>query len=103
MTGQSSRRSPLHSYPFVLLLAAASVGILTDRLWPRSVLCWWMGGCACLLAWLGLSRGATVRGAAWLLLLSAASLFASWHHRQWQLFAVDDRGEYNLATPSLSR
>lgn len=93
MSDTSGPSRHLPSYPFVFLLAAASGGIVIDRCGEYSAVAWWIGGCSCLLVWRNLRRATKKsRAGAWLLLLSTALLFASWHHRQWQLFAVDELG-----------
>ena len=80
--------------PLVVVLAAACVGVVADRMAGPAVGVWWAVAAAAWVVWLGLWRRRCEGIAAAMLLLSVASTAAAWHHCRWHLFANDDLGCY---------
>lgn len=77
-------------HPLLILLLAAAAGIVLDRYLPHGFAVWWMAAAASWLLWLVCWRWPGSRFAWPFLLLTTASLFAAWHHAQWNLFPPDE-------------
>lgn len=84
-------RSPQHQ-PLMLLLIAASLGIVLDRYWPQSFDRWCFVTLAAAGCWLlaAMLRWRIVAIAP--LLLAWCCGFAAWHHAWWQVYPVDELG-----------
>lgn len=87
--------------PLVVVLAAASLGIVADRFWPLPLGAWWTMAVGGLTAWAILARpallgrfrlGRQLHLTNATLLLAAAATAAAWHHCCWYLLAADDLG-----------
>jgi competence protein ComEC len=89
----STRPSPRYQ-PLVIALAAASAGIVIDRLWEIPLFALWGSASIAWIAWLLLWRGGRVRTASLALMLSAGAAAASWHHCHWYLYSADDLGYF---------
>jgi competence protein ComEC len=101
MAAPSSNPASSHSaeppyQPLVVVLAAASLGIVADRFWPLPLGAWWAMAAGGLTAWAILARPALLGRRLHLtnatLLLAAAATAAAWHHCCWYLSADDDLG-----------
>ena len=84
------RLVPIVKVPFLLPLLAAVAGIVVDRLLSFSMLHWFTGSIAfSALAWAGIlfdKRKANIV----FLSMATVCIFASWHHRCWSMFPIDE-------------
>jgi len=80
--------------PLVIVLVAASTGIMADRLLGLALAAWWTTAGVAWVAWIALWRRRRDRTACVLLLLSVAACAGLWHHLRWSLFAQDELGRY---------
>jgi competence protein ComEC len=88
--------APPQHHPLLVLLCAATGGIVMDRYLPHALTSWWLAAAASLIAWMMLRR-LRWRWLALAALLSGYVLaFAGWHHACWQLYSADEIG--NRAT-----
>ncbi len=78
--------------PLVLLLVAASLGIVADRYCPLSLTQWLLLTLACLATWMLLARVRWRSIAIAPLLLAWSCGFAAWHHAWWQIYPTDELG-----------
>ncbi len=90
MSEKPRARPRYQGRPCLVLFGAAACGVLADRIFPLPILLWWSLGAVCLAGGYACSRRPGGRSAACLLLLAAGGFSASWHHRQWFLFDVNE-------------
>src|SRR5207247_227357 len=80
--------------PLVVVLLAASAGIVLDRAVPLPAYAGLVLGVAAWATWLVLYRRGRDVVAAAALMVSVAALFAAWHHTRWDAFAEDEIGRF---------
>jgi competence protein ComEC len=78
--------------PFVLLLAAVTLGMVLDRYWTVPPLAWFAVAAAMSAAWLGSWLRNWQQLASCSLLCAAAAIGGAWHHDQWRLVQADEVG-----------
>ncbi len=88
-----------HHQPLVVILAAASAGIVVDRYQPLPLGTWCLLAAASLLCWFPLYTRQRNLAAALTLLIALAAAAAAWHHLCWNLFSVDQLGRYARPVP----
>ncbi|MGD0517462.1 MAG: ComEC/Rec2 family competence protein [Thermoguttaceae bacterium] len=86
-----------HYHPLLIVLAAASAGILADYYWPQPFATWFAAALAMLGVWCLLARSGRRRTAAVAILLAILSMAGAWHHCRWNLFDENDLGNYTAA------
>jgi competence protein ComEC len=96
--GAAQDRPPALRYqPLVIVVLAASAGIVADRQWSIPLGACFATAFLAWAVWLGLWRRRWPRRSAAVLLLSVAATAAAWHHCRWYLFARDDLGRFARA------
>ncbi|MFZ5833553.1 MAG: ComEC/Rec2 family competence protein, partial [Planctomycetota bacterium] len=85
-------RGSVRYHPLVLALAAASGGMVIDRVWQPPLWFFWFAAPLALGGWLTLWLCRRDRVASGVLLLAAAAVAAGWHHCAWHLFGRDEIG-----------
>ena len=93
--GATAAREHLRYTPLMIVLAAASLGIIADRLCSFSVWIWFSAGTLSLFAWWAARRFGWTKTASTLVLLAAAGTAAGWHHCRWSLFDKNDLGFFS--------
>jgi len=83
-----------HYQPLLIVLAAASAGIMADAYWPRGAVTWCMAALAALGIWYLLARVGRHRAAAVFIFSAILATAAAWHHCRWNLFDENDLGNY---------
>lgn len=83
--------------PLLIVLIAASLGIVVDRALAPPASAWWLLSLLALGAWLLLWRRERWRTATLLLLVAVAAAGGAWHHLRWNVFQADDLGRYARA------
>ena len=80
--------------PLVIVLAAASAGIVADVYWPKGIATWCTAALITLGLWYLLSKLGRYRAAVASIFISILSVAGAWHHCQWNLFDENDLGNY---------
>ena len=81
-----------HHQPLVIVLAAATIGIVVDRKSPTTLAVWMVAAVVALLVWFAAYRGNRDRAAACALLMACGCAAGAWHHCSWHLFSANDIG-----------
>jgi competence protein ComEC len=84
-------------HPLLIVLVAASTGIVADWYWPQKIVTWWTASLLMLGVWYLKAKGGRHRTAAVSLFLAILSVAGAWHHCQWNLFDKNDLGNYARA------
>jgi competence protein ComEC len=87
----------LHYHPLLIVLAAASAGIMADNYWPQQFVTWFAAVLTMLGVWYLLARLGRHRAAAVAIFLAILSMAGAWHHCRWNLFDENDLGNYTAA------
>ncbi len=91
-------RTDLPRYqPLVLVLAAASAGILADWYLPVRLVVWFVLALVMLVIWYLLARRRHHQAASIAILAAILAVSAAWRHCQWNLFDRNDLGNYAAA------
>ncbi|MBA4017849.1 MAG: hypothetical protein C0483_11795 [Pirellula sp.] len=90
----ASRAALRHHQPLVIVLAAATSGIVLDK-YAQSTLGLWMGAALLsLLLWFAAARVHRSCAAACALLAACGAAAGAWHHCCWHLFSANDVGRF---------
>lgn len=80
--------------PLLIVLVAASAGIIADSYLPLGILTWWTAVLATLGIWCLPAIRRHHRLAAVLIFLAVLAVAGAWHHCRWNLFDENDLGNY---------
>lgn len=84
---------PRHQ-PLVVVLAAASAGILSDRYCPLPAEAWWLAAVGGLAVWAALTIRKRTVLAGFVLLAVVAATAGAWRHSRWHLFEADNLARF---------